>query len=54
MESIITEGRSMPYKVAVGRTIIECERPEEAVALAALMGEGKPEIRRNDPPPASS
>ncbi len=37
MEVTSVESRHMPYKIAVGRTIIECERPEEVLAIAELL-----------------
>ena len=37
METITVENSRLPYRIAVGRTIIECERAEEVVALADLL-----------------
>jgi len=38
MEGISVEMSAMPYRMTVGRTIVECDRPEEALALAELIG----------------
>ncbi len=40
MEAMPVEPPRPPYRIVVGRTIIECDLAEEAIALADLLGRG--------------